>query len=218
MAALMSTMLATVFVASAGNVFAQRIADGGFESGAYIVGSRPTAPGIWQGDLNAKVGAENAIVPRRGERMMRFIHTTPGGPSESAGAELWQIVDLREYADLIATGRVIASFSVSCNRVAGNAATDTQFVAGIGAYAGECSSFPSQWQRTELIYGDNAITTDDDPLTWERLRVNVVLPVDTEFIAVHLRAHEDVWNDLIGLEFHGHYADDALLRYYRLPR
>ena len=56
-----------------------------------------------------------------------------------------------------------------------------------------------------------AMITDSDPGTWEKLAASMPLPTDTGFLAIQLMAVEDIFNDAVGVEFHGHYVDGAFL-------
>lgn len=191
--------------------------DGGFESNPYVVDYRPAETGVWVGDLNEISLARDGIIPYEGFSMIHFMHTQPEGPSDRLGAEIWQLVDLRPMADLIATGRAVGVATAWYNRVPGNATTDTEFAVGIGAYDGDPSSFPQQWRSSELDYLQTRQSTDGQLNTWERGVVYLPLPTDTDFACVHVKAQEDIRNDLIGQEFHGHYADAITFRVFVRP-
>lgn len=196
----------------------QVLIDGGFEQLPYTVGTRPSSVGHWQGDLNAIVTRTDGIIPVDGDRMMQFIHTVPEGPSIRAGAEIWQLIDMAAYRDLIRSGRCAIVVSCWFNRVDAGPETDTEFGIGIGAYSGSVSSFPGQWQQTDLIYRQDNFVTDGDVNTWQRGVSRMVLPVQTDFITLNIRASENVVNEVEGEELAGHYCDRVQFRVVELPR
>lgn len=53
--------------------------------------------------------------------------------------------------------------------------------------------------------------SDGDPLTWENISVDLILPIETDFIAIDVLAGENIFNDASGEEFDGHYADAVSL-------
>ena len=60
------------------------------------------------------------------------------------------------------------------------------------------------------VLGETFINTDANPLTWEQLTLNALIPVDADYLAIHLRADEDVSDDELN-EFAGHFADSVNL-------
>lgn len=181
----------------------------GFETPASTTGGWPTACGYWQGDYSEIVTAENGITPTEGNRMLKFIATSvPNAPDPAGTSQVVQLVDLRGLSGPIAEGYMRARLRARFNRVTGDAQTDTRFTADLYVYAGEPNSFSAQWsQSSHLAKGNSAVYTDGDPNTWEMATAVVTLPANTDFLAVHLAASENVCNDTTGPEFDGHYCD-----------
>ena len=68
-----------------------------------------------------------------------------------------------------------------------------------------------------LLRTDTLLYSDGDTGTWEEAVVEMLLPADTDFLAVELAANENVHNDLVPPEFDGHYADVAVVTISSLP-
>ncbi|MBN1342486.1 MAG: hypothetical protein JXQ73_07390 [Phycisphaerae bacterium] len=189
----------------------------GFETPASTTGGWPTACGYWQGDYSEIVTAENGIAPTEGDRMLKFIATSgPNAPTTASASQVVQLVDLRGLTSQIAEGYTHARVRARFNRVTGDAQTDTRFTADIYAYAGEPNTFSEQWDQSSYLgKGNTAIYTDGDPNTWEWATAELILPVDTDFIAVHISATENVYNDTTEPEFDGHYGDAVTLELFR---
>jgi hypothetical protein len=59
--------------------------------------------------------------------------------------------------------------------------------------------------------------TDDDPGTWQKCEVRLLLPQGTDYVVVEIRAVENVVNDAQFPEFDGHYVDDVGLEVRTSP-
>ena len=111
------------------------VANPSFESGTPNVGGRPTVFSNWEGDTVSYVGAQNSIRPPDGSRMLKFTYGYHW-PSQYAGSQYWQNIDLSQYRNQIAYGNVAFTASALFNRIRGDAQTDTQFVFVITARSG----------------------------------------------------------------------------------
>jgi hypothetical protein len=177
-----------------------------------VQGIWPTAPGIWGGDMATIVAAEQGIKPYEGAQMLRFHHTNFRSGGDGTGCQVCQVVDVTKFRDAVGAGKVSAWASVRFNRVAGNARTDTCLGVGLIAYSGSPANHFAMSQRGgHVAVAPNAIHTDGDPASWEKLAVRMRLPKNTDFLSIQLLAVEDVHNDLQGVEFDGHYADGAFV-------
>jgi len=184
------------------------VIDGSFEMGIDPVINLPNNYGYWGGDVTEIVGTSNGITPLDGSSMLHFVYSYTTGPSPNyLRCDLWQVIDVTSYASDIIAGNAIAELSAFFNRVSVDSQTDTGFLVKIGAYSGPPDTFPSQREVSELLLVENYIITDDQLSTWEELRVSMVLPVNTDFLAVEVCSDENVFNDSTGIEFDGHYAD-----------
>lgn len=132
--------------------------------------------------------------------MLRFDTTMGAVAGSETSAVATQIIDVRGYSGLIASGTATAYASSLFNRVAGGAGTDTQFTIIVQA----------------LDAGGGALATafvpffsDADPGSWELNEASLVLPTATASVKVFLGAVENVTNDVVSPEFEGHYADEV---------
>jgi hypothetical protein len=98
------------------------------------------------------------------------------------------------------------------NRVAGNARTDTLNGVSLLAYSGpQAQHFRLSQRNASIARGGAGIHTDADPATWEKLAVGLRLPKNTDFLVIQIQAAEDVYNNLKGVEFDGHYAESTFV-------
>lgn len=193
----------------AGSAQAVQVPNSGFETMGSTTGTLPTDYGYWQGDMTDIILSENGIVPCEGVCMLRFDHTTRFGAEYTTGSELWQIIDVSAHMPLIRSGNAQVQADAWFNRVANpfDSAIDTMFDLSVFAYAGSVASFPNQWNNSELASGISILYSDSDVETWERAAVTFDVPDMTDFIVLRVCATENVFNDLTGDEFAGHYVD-----------
>ena len=192
-----------------GSLGANQVVNGGFETVEPTDTPLPSTFGDWGGDVTAIVTAEAGIVPPEGSRMLHFINTNPHGPhAEGVWSELKQLVDVSAYSGMISSGTALMTVSYLANRVAGDAETDTEFGVYIAAYAGPTGSYPAQY-KTPLAVNYTGHITDSNVATWELITGDLLLPVNTDFVAVLIYAAENIVNDAVNPELDGHYADDV---------
>jgi len=190
---------------------ANLVTNPGFETIESIGGAIPTSFGDWDTDIATIVTTESGIIPRSGDRMLRFDFSSPFGPGASTGScEIIQLIDVSAFAAEIAAGQAVAAVSFFANRVAGDIQTDTLFRMRIRAHSGDPANFPSVL-NTPIDDATINVETDDDPNTWEIVSAELALPVNTDYLSVWTMAEENVFNDASAPEFDGHYADDVSL-------
>lgn len=185
-----------------------QLVNGDFESPINTVGSLPTAYGYWQGDMSEITGSGLVISPYENDFMLRFIYATMDGPSALIGSELWQIIDVSSWHKTILSGNAQSSASGYFNRVTGDAETDTSFAISLFAYAGIPETFPEQWNYSELAQVSGSVISEDNPISWESVQVTLPLPTVTDFVVIRISATENIFNDITGDEFDGHFADN----------
>ena len=170
----------------------------------------PGTRGLWGGDSSQIVEAGDGVKPHEGSRMLRFRATGFASPSRAIAAQVCQVVDVKDFRNDIRAGRARMIASARFNRLAGGRRTDTIFGISLWAYAGEPET---HWRQKEgnrhLARAISVTVSDADPGTWEKVVIHMLLPKGTDFVAVEVRASEDVHNDTSGPEFDGHYADTA---------
>jgi hypothetical protein len=183
------------------------VVNGGFEDDPNIIFEEPDDYGYWAGNYSEVVGTSDGITPLEGSKMLHFIHAAYGDyADESMNSELWQIIDISAFAALINAGEARAWGLSSFNRVAGDPNTDTEFLIQIAAYQGDPCDF---WKLDDLTAESSSIISDSNTSTWESASTSLFLPADTDFIVVKIAAVENVYNDIGGVEFEGHYGDSV---------
>jgi len=210
---LFSTLIIAVFLPVCADAAQNLLFNGGFETEVYLPRGRPDGVGYWEGDVCKVITATDEVSPFEAEHMLHFIYSDIDGPSGPyAGSNLWQLVDVGPVSDIINTANATATLSAYFNRILGDDETDTKFVIEIYAFAGDPATFLSQiGQNNQLANVRAEFFSDGDPSTWENLSVDLAVPVGTDFIAVDILAVEDIFNDALGVEFDGHYADAVSL-------
>jgi hypothetical protein len=205
-------LVLAIIVAATSLCNAQNLAiNSGFELTADTDGSWPSSYGYWRGDYSSIVGATRGITPFEGSQMLQLkgtAHTTI--PSLANTCEVPQIIDISQFASLIASGNAIVSASAYFNRIAGDAQTDTGFGVSIMAHQGNPSSYPSDRENLIWLLREGAgINIDADPGTWELCELQVALPTNTDYVVVQVSAGENIYNDISYPEFDGHFADSV---------
>jgi len=201
--------------AGTGTFGSNLLIDPSFEE-ALTLGSLPTAPGSWRGDLGASMSAEWDIAPHDGAAMLKFQATGATASANTLTSKQWQLVDLSRFAEAIAAGGVRADASGWFNRVDGGASTDRRFDLRVIAFDGSAADLPARYAANSWLAEDTA------PLIsaanrWQQVSASLVLPPGTTYVLIELCASEDVFNDGASPEFTGHYADDLALVLVQVP-
>lgn len=184
---------------------------GGFETCQPVAGL-PSSFGVWAGDTMAATMAQQGITPFEGAWMLHFDCTFYEPPCDSVGAsgsDMHQFIDLAPFADLVAGGNAVATLTAMANRVAGDAQTDTKFIAVLKAFDGDIIDYPS---ATPLAGMTGELLSDSDTATWETVTTQLTIPPGATYLDVDLSAIEDIFNNSSAPAFDGHYADAATLR------
>jgi parallel beta-helix repeat protein len=191
--------------------YATLVNNSGFETDFANPSGSPNY-GFWMVYGQAEiVGTSDGIIPFEGSRMLHFLD--PNNPG-SIASDIWQLIDISPFLEEISSGEAIAEMSARFNRVLCDSQTDTEFAIEIQAYAGSPAGF---WGSADkLASSSKSIFTDGAVATWELNATELVLPVNTEFVAIRLWANENIYNDGVGA-FDGHYADDVTLNIVQKP-
>ncbi len=193
---------ASLFVVSSG-IGANLAVNPGFETMETTSGGWPGSYGHWNGDYSAIVGETGGITPYEGNSMLQFKGTSFNGAGSATTCQVYQLIDITQYASLVSDGQATVKASALFNRVQNS---DTQF--GITIYA--MPGNPSDFSANRSQYYDIApvnFSSDNDTNSWEACSAQLLLPSQTNYIAVLLGALEDVDNDYSYPEFDGHFAD-----------
>ena len=189
----------------------------GFETPVSIPTQYPSMTGIWSHDVATIVTAQRGITPRTGQYALRFDFAGPLGPDAvRQSVDVLQLFDLTPYADEVASGLLVVRGSFYANRIEHDSQTDTAFGVLIAAYDGSVSTF-SAIRDSPLSFVQSIIETDGDTATWQKVTAELLLPTSAKFVQFRVFAAENVFNDSSGIEFDGHYGDDATLTITTIP-
>ena len=194
------------------------IANPGFESPvAPLAEGIPSEFRTWSGDYSEIVGPQQGITPHEGGHMFRFLRSDSKDPSPSRAnhGNMYQFIDVRPLRAAIADGTATVDWSAWFNCVKERSGKVTQFEASIWAFAGEPPVVRANWAgnlHQELAYSTWRVVSDNDPQTWQRIAGSLIVPPDTDFLVIELKAipgDKSAQND--PFRFAGHYADDVQL-------
>jgi hypothetical protein len=184
-----------------------------FETAEITSGGWPSTYGDWSGDHCYILPRYGDVWPFQRTQLLQFSGTSAFGSGGDTESQVYQIVDVSAFVCDISAGKATATASAYFNRLAGDAETDREFAVDIRAFEGDPCSFPTLQDAggMHLAEGIASILTDGDTATWEQCEVDLVLPVNTDYVVVGIHAIEDVFNDPCWPEFDGHCADATLL-------
>lgn len=192
------------------------LVNAGFEeSVAPLPDGIPLRFGVWSGDYSEIVGEQQGIPPHEGQRMFRFLRSDSkdGFPSRAYHGNMYQFIDIRPWREAISRGAAVVDWSAWFNCIREASGTPSKFEASMWAFAGEPSVVRKSWEEKvhqELAYSTWRVVADNDPKTWQRVAGSLIVPPDTDFLVVELKAiggDETPVNGIV--TFAGHYADDV---------
>ena len=188
----------------------------GFEETETIRVGVPSGVGYWGGDESSIVGSEQGIIPHSGEQMLRLLASGPVGPGQGYTAcEVFQLIDLAGYRDVIDAGQAMLSTSIMVNRVHHSNETDTAFALTVYACEGETGEFHRAFLTDQTMAEvGSSIHTDKNAETWENIQLNFRIPRGATYVGLRVTTGENVSDDATN-EFHGHYVDAASVRISR---
>lgn len=188
-----------------------------FEEAAVVAAKIALEPGMWRGDHAVVVGAEQNVKPRIGGKMLRFLRPDFQGKTRPAGghiADVYRLIDLREFRQDLDNGEVVVQASASVNAIPFS--EQEKFGCAISLFALDAESLPesASYLGTALESEANAMARsnrtklDRDPATWQRLTTEMRLPANAEFLVVRLHINQNFESDGSSI-FTGSYADDV---------
>jgi PEP-CTERM motif len=182
------------------------ISNPGFETSESLNDGPPETFLNWSGDLASVVSAENGITPAEGTQMLRFLASRETFASGTI-SNMWQLIDMTSWSGQIADGTASVAFSAAFNRVTGDDTSEPQFAVVVRAFSGTPAEFPIVADGG-LATSTTFLTSDANPATWQTITANLLLPVDTTYVGIHLGAIETLtFTNVLFDEFDGHYAD-----------
>lgn len=191
----------------------------GFESGLApecrgLVGRL----GGWSGDVCQVVPADQGVTPAEGQRMLRLLRADYPGKPERNGyiSDVYRVIDLRPYRDLVGGGGVLARATARCN--AAEYPPEEKYTGSICMYAFDEATFDrlDEIPDSDLARESLAMTHrrracfDRDPAGWLPIDCELQLPFDADFLLIHIGAThgpESQWR----ATFPGHYLDDVVV-------
>lgn len=188
-----------------------------FEEAAVVAAKIALEPGMWRGDHAVVVGAEQNVKPRIGGKMLRFLRPDFQGKTRPSGghiADVYRLIDLREFRQDLDNGEVVVQASASVNAIPFS--EQEKFGCAISLFALDAESLPesASYLGTALESEANAMARsnrtklDRDPATWQRLTTEMRLPANAEFLVVRLHINQNFESDGSSI-FTGSYADDV---------
>ena len=159
---------------------------------------------VWSGDETVVVGAEYGIVPRSGERMLKFLSPRPlGAVYRGLASEIWRVIDLEEVRAAAGTRDVRIDFSACFNGCQRGGEPRQCWISAI-ATDKHPLDLGNDWEQQFDAAQKNpgAVATaqareriDADPDTWQRVSVAVTAPEGARYLLLHClteyRADED---------------------------
>ncbi len=192
------------------------LANPGFEEPiAPLPDGIPLQFGVWSGDYSETVGEQEGIIPHEGKRMFRFLRSDSRDafPSRANHGNMYQFFDIRPWREAISTGTAVVDWSSWFNCIREQGGTPSQFEASMWAFAGEPSFVRKNWEEKlhqELGYSTWRLVADGDPKTWQRVTGSLIVPPETDFLVIELKAIAGNETPVDGVvTFAGHYADDV---------
>ena len=192
----------------------------GFEtSTAPASAGLPHQANLWSGDFCQVVSGEQSVVPAEGQHMLQMLRADYQGKPAPAGsycADLFQLVDLRPYRSQVSSGAAILQFSAQFNS---HSFPDHEAYAGsIAIHALTQDMVQQSGENRRAVLTQEALAMvrhslkrlDRDPQTWQQARCELRLPVDTDFLLLHLGV-QHIPRYQQAITFSGHYLDDVQL-------
>ncbi len=199
----------------------------GFESGpAPLVVGVPTEAGRWSGDYSEIVGEQQGIQPADGGKMLRFLRGDSEGKSIplSHSSDVFHLVDLRPIRSEFADGGAVVQLTALFNAVSFPA--DESFSATLTIFALDGSVVTDGTVKVDNVLSTESLAfsrsskvlMDRDPATWQKVRNELRLPSDTDYLMIRLGMSNDTkLPDKRRDSFVGHFADKVQLVIARRP-
>lgn len=195
------------------------VANAGFENDATpLAEGVPTRYGVWSGDHAELTGSQQGVTPREGQRMFRFLRSDSIRPSDNRGpfnGNIYQVIDIRAWHEAISDGTAMVDWSAWFNSVPDSAGGPMKFMTSVWAFSGDTGILPRNWAEKlyqEIAYSSRTVVADEDREGWQRTAGSMIVPPDTDFLVIELKAiptGPGLTNGVV--VFNGQYADDVQL-------
>lgn len=195
------------------------LTDADFESGSQVpVRGIPSQSGAWSGDFSRVVVAENGITPKQGQRMLRVLRSDNelSSPSErSYVGSVAQVIDLRSLRAELSGGEPLVEVSAQFNAIPISQRGTFEFNVKAAAFRGDIADAPRLWEDHEasVSRSDRTVVADSDVLTWQRVSMPLVVPMDADFLLIEAAVVSKApQSEQRVAEFPGHYVDQVEVR------
>jgi hypothetical protein len=186
--------------------------------------SPPQASGVptffskWSGDFAEVVGSQNGVVPRRGEKMWRFLRADNHTEAEASASYVGEAIYAIDLQPLRSTGvKAGTHIEISAWFAHGEIKPESRQHWNIkaAAFEGSVAEAPELWLRwneasTSLAQRDVAA---EAPGRWQRVSVTMELPANADFLVFEcavVQRHPVLTSGVA--EFPAHYVDDVRVR------
>lgn len=166
----------------------------GFESTVPEPAGLPTRPEVWSGDFARVVGSLAQIQPAQGGKMLEVLRTDYEGKPNSEGSycgDLFRLVDVRPYRELLADGTAVANLSAVFNALPFAEGEEYSISISLNALSADMASTPLELmnavrERSLAMARTGCPRIDRDPATWQRLETEMRVPAEAEVLLVHV--------------------------------
>ncbi len=181
-------------------------------------GGVPVQCGVWSGDYAESTAGENEVQPKHGTRMFRFLRSDSSLVSDAQSSRtgnMYQAVDMRGYRAELADGQARLDWSAWFQWVPAAEERTMSFAVNVWTFTGDPSILPANWR--DHLYRETAKSGskkafDDSPRQWRELKGSMIMPPDTDFLVIELKAIPPEQPDTTEpYRFVGCYADDVRL-------
>ena len=154
----------------------------------------PDRFGVWAGDGVRPCGAERGVQPAEGRFMVAFERALagPGGDEnpKADSCDLFQLVDLSPYRDLISQGECVLTLSTQVFDTPDSEVPATTYGICLHVFSGSPRTIAEDWSRAQpLTMNSERLFRSQSPAKgWRDLSTRVFLPTEATFVVVQLVA------------------------------
>lgn len=179
----------------------------------------PQAFGLWGTDRVRLCGAEQGVAPADGRRMLAFEQALPGpgdpAVSTADSCDLYQLIDLTPYADLIAQGDCMLRLTAKVRDAGGPRDVESLFVGRLSVFDKPPAEILPAWPESRLLAASEAaerLLSSGEADRWQQVSATVSLPAGSRFAIVQIDATTmDRTPGRGAATFERHYCDDVRL-------
>jgi hypothetical protein len=188
------------------------------EDGALSAEGVPVVFGTWSGDRAEITSGQAGVQPRHGSRMFRFLRSDSSRQADlqkSHTGNMYQAVDLKCLRHELADAQARLDWSAWFQWVPSAREKGMSFAVNVWTFTGDPSILTANWR--DHLYRETAKSGsrkafDDSPAQWRELNGSMLIPPDTDFLVIELKAiPPEAAPGPEPYSFAGSYADDVRL-------